>query len=43
MKKYYPGGLTGFDKEGRPVWIDCVGYADVKGIDSVLIFGTYYS
>ncbi len=30
--KYYPGGLAGFDKVGRPVWIDTIGRADVKGI-----------
>ena len=31
VKKYWPGGLYGFDKNGAPVWIEVPGYADVKG------------
>ncbi|KAK2143054.1 hypothetical protein LSH36_882g00058 [Paralvinella palmiformis] len=32
IKKYYPGGLCGHDKEGRPIWIDPLGRSDMKGI-----------
>jgi hypothetical protein len=31
MRLYYPGGLFGEDKQGRPVWIDPLGSADVRG------------
>lgn len=31
LTKYYPGGQYGFDKDGYPVWIDALGYADIKG------------
>ena len=31
LRKYYPGGFAGFDKEGCPVWIIPFGHADVKG------------
>jgi hypothetical protein len=32
LQKYYPGGLYGYDKKGRPIWIEPVGYSDVKGM-----------
>ena len=32
IKNYYPGGLHGFDKTGRPVWVDPFGSMDCKGI-----------
>ena len=31
LRKYYPGGFAGFDREGCPVWIIPFGHADVKG------------
>lgn len=31
LRKYYPGGFCGYDKQGYPVWIDTIGRADVKG------------
>ncbi|ELU10555.1 hypothetical protein CAPTEDRAFT_194024 [Capitella teleta] len=32
LKKYWPGGMHGFDKRGCPIWIDTPGYTDVKGL-----------
>ncbi|XP_022106083.1 SEC14-like protein 2 [Acanthaster planci] len=32
LKKYWPGGTCGFDKEGSPVWIDAIGRSDFKGL-----------
>ncbi|KAH9383778.1 hypothetical protein HPB48_025548 [Haemaphysalis longicornis] len=32
LKKYYPGGLVGHDKEGCPLWIIPFGYTDIKGL-----------
>jgi len=32
LRKYYPGGFAGFDREGCPVWIIPFGHADVKGM-----------
>ncbi len=37
LQRYYPGGLAGFDKEGRPVWIDTTGRADPKGMGHLSI------
>ena len=31
VRKYYPGGHCGFDKEGCPIWIDPIGNIDPKG------------
>ena len=31
LRKFYPGGFCGFDKEGSPVWIIPFGKADMKG------------
>ena len=31
LRKYYPGGHCGFDKEGCPIWIDPIGNIDPKG------------
>ena len=31
LTKYYPGGLCGTDKRGRPISIDPIGQADIKG------------
>ena len=32
LQKYLPGGFTGFDKAGSPIWIDCLGKVDLKAI-----------
>jgi hypothetical protein len=32
LKKFWPGGIHGYDKKGCPIWIDVPGYADVKGL-----------
>lgn len=32
VKKYYPGGHFGYDKDGCPVWIDPIGNIDPKGL-----------
>lgn len=34
LLEYYPGGLFSRDKEGRAVWIEPLGRADVKGLMS---------
>ena len=31
MEKYYPGGVCGLDKEGRPVVVDNYGMSDMRG------------
>lgn len=31
LAKYFPGGLSGYDKEGAPVWITPSGYLDITG------------
>ena len=31
LKKYYPGGLIGHDKQDCPVWIVPLGNMDIKG------------
>ena len=31
MKKYFPGGFFGEDREGRPVWYDNFGNVDPRG------------
>ena len=31
LKKYYPGGLAGYDKEGCPVWMVQSANFDMKG------------
>jgi len=31
LQQYYPGGLYGHDKQGRPMWIEPLGFADVRG------------
>ena len=31
LRKYFPGGFTGFDEDGCPVWIIPFGHADMKG------------
>ncbi len=32
LQKYYPGGFYGYNKEGCPIYIEVMGYADIKGI-----------
>lgn len=32
LRKYYPGGLVGHDKQGCPVWIVPLGSLDIKGL-----------
>ena len=31
VRKYYPGGHCGFDKDGCPIWINPIGNIDPKG------------
>ena len=31
LRKYFPGGFAGFDREGCPVWIIPYGQLDMKG------------
>ena len=31
IKKYFPGGFFGEDREGRPVWYDNFGNVDSRG------------
>ena len=37
MAKYWPGGICGRDKEGRPVQIDRFGAIDLKGYSIIFI------
>ncbi|KAL5016994.1 hypothetical protein ScPMuIL_006583, partial [Solemya velum] len=32
LQKYYPGGFSGVDREGGPVWIDTLGQLDMRGL-----------
>ena len=32
LKKYFPGGFFGEDREGRPVWYDNFGNVDSRGL-----------
>ena len=36
MKKYYPGGLAGYDKAGSPVWVVESAKFDLKGKTDIL-------
>ena len=43
LRKYYPGGFTGFDASGCPVWIIPYGNLDLKGkkaVNTILVVGT---
>ena len=31
IKKYFPGGFFGEDREGRPIWYDNFGNVDSRG------------
>ena len=31
LEKYTPGGITGYDHEGCPVWVFCAGDFDMRG------------
>jgi len=31
LSKYYVGGVSGFDKEGSPIWLDPFATIDSKG------------
>ena len=37
LRKYYPGGFTGFDVSGCPVWIIPYGNLDMKGKVMILV------
>ena len=41
LVKYYPGGTYGFDKEGYPIWIDTLGFVDLKGTFGELLDATF--
>ena len=32
LAKYTPGGFFGEDREGHPVWYDCMGNLDFRGV-----------
>lgn len=32
LQRFYPGGLCGHDKCGRPIWIEPLGFTDVRGV-----------
>ncbi|ELU07678.1 hypothetical protein CAPTEDRAFT_168514 [Capitella teleta] len=32
LSKYFPGGYAGFEFDGTPIWIDCIGRLDLKGM-----------
>lgn len=38
LTKYDAGGPSGFDKEGRPIWLDLSAYTDYAGIANNLQF-----
>jgi uncharacterized protein YfaQ (DUF2300 family) len=31
IARYYPGGFAGYEHNGTPIWIDCLGKLDLKG------------
>lgn len=37
LTKYYPGDICGYDKSGRPIWMEPPGYADYHGKSPRLI------
>jgi len=37
FRKFYPGGLSGYDKDGCPVWIVPLGSADLKGVCTFML------
>ncbi|ELU08275.1 hypothetical protein CAPTEDRAFT_150138 [Capitella teleta] len=32
IAKHYPGGFAGYEYDGTPIWIDCLGMIDLKGV-----------
>lgn len=37
LKKFFPGGVCGFDKEGRPIYIGLTGdHLDMRGLYLIL-------
>jgi len=41
IPRYYPGGIVGFDKQGRPVFIESGARLDMKGEDVKLALRQY--